>query len=267
MGRRGQDSGTEQGGQPMKIVVIGGTGRLGSKLVVALREHGHDVVPAAPNTGVNTITGEGVAEAMRGTDVVVDVSNSPSFDDGPVLEFFTTSTRNLLGAEADAGVGHHVAMSIVGADRVPDSGYLRAKVAQEELIVSSSIPYSIVRATQFFEFVDSILASMAEGEALRASSALLQPMAVDDVAQAVGKVAAGAPLNGRIEIAGPEVLPLDELLRRTLAARHDPRVVVTDPHARYFGAELAQRDLIPGPGAELGSTTFEDWLARSLSAA
>jgi uncharacterized protein YbjT (DUF2867 family) len=251
----------------MKILIIGGTGRVGSKLVGALREHGHEAVPAAPNTGVNTITGEGVAEAMRGTDVVVDVSNSPSFDDDAVLQFFTTSTRNLLAAEADAGVGHHVAMSVVGADRVPDSGYLRAKVAQEELIVGSSIHYSIVRATQFFEFIDSIVASMSDGDTFRASSALLQPMAVDDVVQAVGKVAAGEPLNGMVEIAGPEAFPLDALLRRTLSARHDPRQVVTDPHARYFGAELAERSLVPGPGAHLGSTTFADWLARSPSAA
>ena len=224
-------------------------------------------VAASPNTGVDTITGDGLAEALQGAAVVVDVSNSPSFEDAAVLEFFTTSTRNLLDAEAVAGVGHHVAMSIVGADRLPDSGYLRAKVAQEQLIAASSIPYSIVRATQFFEFIDSIAAAATDGDTVRVSPMLIQPMAVDDVARAVGKVAAGSPLNGTIEIAGPEAFPLDELVRRALGARHDPRHVIADPHARYFGTELAERSLVADAGAQLGATRFEDWLAQSLSAA
>ncbi len=251
----------------MKIVVIGGTGRVGSKVVALLREHGHEVLAASPNTGVNTITGEGVAEALQGAAVVVDVSNSPSFEDAAVLEFFSTSTRTLLEAEALAGVGHHVAMSVVGADRLPDSGYLRAKVAQEQLIARSTIPYSIVRATQFFEFIDSIAQAATDGDTVRVSPMLFQPMAVDDVARAVGTVSAGAPLNGTIEIAGPDVFPLDELVRRALSARHDPRHVVADPHARYFGAELAERSLVAGADAQLGATRFEDWLAQSVSAA
>ena len=230
-------------------------------------EHGHDPLAASPNTGVNTITGEGVADALQGAAVVVDVSNSPSFDDAAVLEFFTTSTRNLLAAEAVAGVGHHVAMSVVGADRLPDSGYLRAKVAQEQLIAGSRIPYSIVRATQFFEFIDSIAAAATDGDTVRVSPMLIQPMAADDVARAVGKVSAGAPLNGMIEIAGPEAFPLDELVRRALTARHDPRNVVADPHARYFGTELAERSLVAGADAQLGATRFEDWLAQSLPTA
>jgi uncharacterized protein YbjT (DUF2867 family) len=251
----------------MKIVVIGGTGRIGSKLVDLLRVHGHEALAASPNTGVNTITGDGLADALNGAAVVVDVSNSPSFEDAAVLEFFTTSTRNLLDAEAAAGVGHHVAMSVVGADRLPDSGYLRAKVAQEQLIAASSIPYSIVRATQFFEFIDSIVAAATDGDTVRVSPMLIQPMAADDVAQAVGKVAAGAPLNGMVEIGGPEAFPLDELVRRDLAAHHDPRHVVADPHARYFGTELAERSLVADADAELGATRFEDWLAQSVAAA
>ena len=252
----------------MKIVVIGGTGRVGSKLVGLLREHGHEVLAAAPSSGVNTITGEGVADALSGAAVVVDVSNSPSFDDpAAVLEFFSTSTHTLLDAEAVAGVGHHVAMSVVGADRLPDSGYLRAKVAQEQLIADSSIPYSIVRATQFFEFIDSIAAAATDGDTVRVSPMLIQPMAVDDVVRAVGKVAVGAPLDGTIEIAGQDTFPLDELVRRTLSARHDPRVVVADPRARYFGTELAERSLVAGPDAQLGATRFDDWLAQSLTTA
>jgi uncharacterized protein YbjT (DUF2867 family) len=249
----------------MRIVVIGGTGRLGAKVIDLLREHGHEPLAAAPNTGVNTITGEGLAEALQGASVVVDVSNSPSFEDAAVLEFFTTSTRNLLEAEAAAGVGHHVAMSIVGADRLPDSGYLRAKVAQEALIADSSMPYSIVRATQFFEFIDSIAGAATAGDTVHVSSMLFQPMAVADVATAVAEVAAGAPLNGTIEIGGPDAFPMDELVRRTLAARRDPRIVVGDPHTPYFGAELAERSLVPGADAQLGATHFDDWLARSLS--
>ena len=251
----------------MKIVVIGGTGRVGARLVGLLQEHGHEALAAAPNTGVNTITGDGLAEALDHAAVVVDVSNSPSFDDAAVLEFFTTSTRNLLAAEVAAGVGHHVAMSIVGADRLPDSGYLRAKVAQEQLIATSSVPFSIVRATQFFEFIDSIAASATDGDTVRVSPMLIQPMAVEDVARAVGKVSAGAPLNGTMEIGGPEAFPLDDLVRRALVARRDPRGVVGDPAARYFGAVLAERSLVPGPDAQLGVTRFEDWLAQSLSAA
>jgi len=251
----------------MKIVVIGGTGRVGSKIVDRLRQHGHDTLPAAPSTGVNTITGEGVAAALDGASVVIDVSNSPSFADDAVLEFFTTSTRNLLTAEAAAGVGHHVAMSIVGADRLPDSGYLRAKVAQEQLVTASAVPYSIVRATQFFEFVAGIVDAATEGTAVRVSPMLFQPMAADDVARAVVDVAAGAPLNATIEIGGPEAIPLDELARRFLAARHDTRTVVADPHAGYFGTELAERSLVPDAGAQLGTVRFDDWLAQSLSAA
>jgi uncharacterized protein YbjT (DUF2867 family) len=250
----------------MKIVVIGGTGRVGSKIVDRLREHGHEALAAAPNTGVNTITGDGLAAALEGASVVVDVSNSPSFEDTAVLEFFTTSTRNLLAAEEAAGVGHHVAMSIVGADELPDSGYLRAKVAQEQLITASSMPYSIVRATQFFEFVGSIGDAATEGDTVRVSSMLFQPMAADDVASAVGKVAVGAPLNATIEIGGPEAFPLDELVRRDLTAHGDPRRVVGDPHAPYFGTELAERSLVPGPDAHLSATRFDDWLAQSLAA-
>ena len=252
----------------MKIVVIGGTGRVGSKLVGLLREHGHEVLAAAPSSGVDTITGEGVADALSGAAVVVDVSNSPSFDDpAAVLEFFSTSSHNLLEAEAVAGVGHHVAMSVVGADRLPDSGYLRAKVAQEQLIADSSIPYSIVRATQFFEFIDSIAAAATDGDTVRVSPMLIEPMAVDDVVWAVGRVAVGTPLNGTIEIAGPDSFALDELVRRALSARHDPRVVVADPHARYFGTELAERSLVAGPDAQLGATRFDDWLVQSLTTA
>jgi uncharacterized protein YbjT (DUF2867 family) len=251
----------------MKVVVIGGTGRVGSKLVDLLRDHGHEAIPASPNTGVDTITGDGLAEALQQAAVVIDVSNSPSFEDAAVLEFFTTSTRNLLAAEAEAGVGHHVAMSVVGADRLPDSGYLRAKVAQEQLIAASAMPYSIVRATQFFEFIDSIAAAATEGDTVRVSPMLIQPMAVDDVARAVGKVAEATPLNGTIEIAGPDVFPLDELVRRALGARHDPRHVTADRHARYFGTELAERSLVAGPDAQLGATRFEDWLAQSVSTA
>jgi len=261
----------------MKVVVIGGTGRVGSKIVDLLGQHGHEARAAAPSTGVDTLTGAGLAEALDGAAVVVDVSNSPSFDDAAVLEFFTTSTRNLLGAEAIAGVGHHVAMSIVGADRLPGSGYLRAKVAQEQLVVASPVPYSIVRATQFFEFVDSIVSAASDGtsddaggntaDTVRVSPSLIQPMAAEDVARAVGKVAVGAPLNATIEIGGPAAFPLDGLVRRVLGAHHAPRRVVADPHARYFGTELSERALVPGDGAQLGTVRFEDWLARSLSAA
>jgi uncharacterized protein YbjT (DUF2867 family) len=247
----------------MKIVIIGGTGLIGSKLVTRLREQGHEAVPAAPDTGVNTLTGEGLAQVLTGAAVVVDVSNSPSFEDTAVLRFFETSTRNLLTAEAAAGVGHHVALSVVGSDRVPESGYLRAKVAQEALIRNSPIPYSIVRATQFFEFVKRIADDATDGNTVRVPPLLLQPMAAADVANAVGRVALGSPLNGIVEVAGPQQFRFDELIKLGLAARHDPRDVVADPHARYFGAEVAERALVPGADARIGEIRFEDWLSQS----
>jgi len=246
----------------MKIVVIGGTGLIGSKLVRTLRERGHEAVAASPNSGVNTLTGEGLAEALRGASVVVDVSNSPSFEDGAVMSFFETSTRNLLAAEAAAGVGHHVALSVVGTERLSESGYFRAKIVQEKLIKAASIPYSIVHATQFFEFVKSIAAAATDGDTVRLAPVLIQPMAADDVAAAVGRIAVSAPVNGTIEVAGPEQFRLDALIRRGLGARNDPRKVVADPHARYFGAELGERTLVPDGDAQLGKTRFEDWLAQ-----
>jgi uncharacterized protein YbjT (DUF2867 family) len=249
----------------MKIVVIGGSGLIGSKLVTKLREFGHEAVAASPASGVNTLTGEGVPEALKGAAVVVDVSNSPSFEDAAVLEFFETSTRNLLAAEVAAGVGHHVALSVVGADRLPDSGYLRAKVAQEKLIESSGIPYSIVRATQFFEFIERIADSAAEGDTVRLSPALIQPMAAEDVAGAVANVSVSSPVNGVVEIGGPEPFPLDELVRQSFTLRHDPRQVITDPQARYFGAELTERSLVPGDGALLTETRFEDWVTARFA--
>jgi uncharacterized protein YbjT (DUF2867 family) len=245
-----------------KIVVIGGTGLIGSKVVTMLGDRGYDVVPASPNTGVNTLTGEGLAEVLEGASVVVDVSNSPSFADAAVMEFFQTSTRNLLAFEAAAGVGHHVALSVVGSERLPDSGYLRAKVAQEKLIKESSIPYSIVRATQFFEFLKSIADSATEGNTVRLPSVSFQPLAADDVASVVAKVAVGAPLNGTVEVAGPEQFRFNEFISRGLSARKDPRAVIADPHARYFGAELSERSLVPGNGALLGAIRFDDWLSR-----
>jgi uncharacterized protein YbjT (DUF2867 family) len=249
----------------MKIVVIGGSGLIGSKLVTKLSEHGHQAVAASPASGVNTLTGEGLAEVLEGASVVVDVSNSPSFADAPVMEFFKTSTGNLLTYEAAAGVGHHVALSVVGCDRLPDSGYLRAKIAQEKLIKESSIPYSIVRATQFFEFVNRIADSATDGNTVRLPPVRFQPMAADDVASAVARVAMGSPLNGIVEIGGPEQFRFDELIRRGLSARKDPREVIADPHARYFGTELSERSLVPGDDAQLGETRFEDWLSRSAS--
>jgi uncharacterized protein YbjT (DUF2867 family) len=248
----------------MKIVVIGGTGLIGSKLVTKLREEGHEMVAAAPNTGVNTITGEGVAEALRGASVVVDVSNSPSFEDGPVMTFFETSTRNLLAAEAEAGVRHHVALSVVGTERLTESGYFRAKIAQEKLIKGSPIPYTIVHATQFFEFVKSIAAAATDGNQVRLAPVLIQPMAADDVASAVGSIAVGPPVNGTVEVAGPDRLRLDELIRIGLRAQNDPREVVADPRARYFGAELTERTLVPNEDARLGGTRFEDWLSQPV---
>ena len=246
----------------MKIVVIGGTGLIGSKLIAKLAAHGHEAVPAAPATGVNTLTGEGLAEALTGADVVVDVSNSPSFEDTAVLEFFETSTRNILDAEAAAGVGHHVALSVVGAGRQPDSGYMRAKIAQEKLIKNSSIPYTIVHATQFFEFAVRTADEATDGGTVRVPPVLIQPMASDDVAAAVCDATLAAPLNDTIEIAGPEPMRFEDWVRQGLRAAGDQRVVVADPHARYFGARLSERTLLPGDGARLGATTFEEWLSR-----
>ena len=249
----------------MKIVVIGGSGLIGSKVVKKLGEQGHEAVAASPDSGVNTITGEGLAEVLKGARVVIDVSNSPSFADGPVMEFFKTSTGNLLTYEAAAGVGHHVALSVVGSDRLPDSGYLRAKVAQEKLVKESSIPYSIVRATQFFEFVNRIADEATDGNTVRLPPVRFQPIAADDVAAAVAGVAMGAPLNGIVEVAGPEQFRFDELIRLGLGARRDSREVIADPHARYFGTELSERSLVPVDDAQLGETRFEDWLGRSAS--
>jgi uncharacterized protein YbjT (DUF2867 family) len=246
----------------MKIVVIGGSGLIGSKLVANLDEHGHEAVAASPDSGVNTLTGDGLAKALDGAAVVVDVSNSPSFEDAAVMEFFETSTRNVLAAEAAAGVGHHVALSVVGTERLSESGYFRAKIAQEKLIRDSSIPYSIVHATQFFEFVKSIAAAATDGDTVRLAPVLIQPMAADDVARAVAQVSVSSPVNGIVEVAGPEQFRLDELIRRGLSARDDPREVIADPHARYFDAELAERTLLPGDGARLGATRFEDWLRQ-----
>jgi uncharacterized protein YbjT (DUF2867 family) len=248
----------------MKIVVIGGTGLVGSKLVTRLRDHGHDAVAASPDTGVNTVTGAGLAAALKGAAVVVDVSNSPSFEDAAVLKFFETSTGNILAAEAEAGVPHHVALSVVGTERLSASGYFRAKIAQERLIRSSSIPYSIVHATQFFEFVRSIADAAADGTTVRLAPVLIQPMAAEDVASAVARVALGTPVNGIVEVAGPEQFRLDQFIRRGLAARHDSRQVIADPRARYFGAELGERTLVPGNDATLAETRFDEWLGRSM---
>lgn len=251
----------------MKIVVIGGSGLIGKKLVNNLRQLGHEVVAASPRSGVNTITGEGLAEALAGAQVVVDVANSPSFEDKPVLEFFETSGRNLLGAEATAGVEHHVALSVVNADRLPDSGYMRAKVAQEKLIKDSKIPYTILRATQFFEFLSGIAQSSTDGQTVRLSPALVQPIASDDVADALTDITVGAPLNGTIEVAGPEKFRLDELVQRFLIANNDTRKVITDIHARYFGIELNDHSLNPGDNPRIGSTNFDQWLDRQAKAA
>jgi uncharacterized protein YbjT (DUF2867 family) len=246
----------------MKIVVIGGTGLIGSKLVKKLREQGHEAVAASPNSGVNTLTGEGLTEALRGASVVVDVSNSPSFEAAAVLNFFETSTRNLLTHEAAAGVGHHVALSVVGTERWPESGYFRAKLAQEKLIKESEVPYSIVHATQFFEFVKGIADAATDGNTVRVPPVLVQPMAADDVASAVGRSAVGTPLNGTVEVAGPEQFRLDELIRRGLGARNDPREVIADSNAAYFGATPGERTLVPGDDARLGEMRFEDWLSQ-----
>ncbi|WP_375739060.1 SDR family oxidoreductase [Pseudomonas boanensis] len=251
----------------MKIVVIGGTGLIGSKLVKNLRERGHDVLAGSPNTGVNSITRVGLAEAMDGAEIVVDVANAPSWEDKAVLEFFETSGRNLLAAEAAAGVRHHVALSIVGSERLPENGYFRAKVAQENLIKASGIPYTIVRATQFFEFVGGIAQSATVGEEICLSPALIQPIASDDVVAALADLTLAIPVNGTVEIAGPEAMPLDELVRRFLRATQDTRKVVPDVHARYFGALLDDQSLTPGKNPRLGVIHFEDWLGQSTAQA
>jgi len=244
----------------MKIVIIGGTGLIGSKLAIRLREKGHDVLQASPRTGVNTITGEGLDRALSGCEIVVDVANSPSFEDRAVLTFFGTSSRNLLAAAAAAKVRHHVALSIVGSYRLPDCGYFSAKLVQEDLIRRSTIPYTILRATQFFEFVGGIVDASSDGQIARLSPALFQPVASDDVAAALADVTLADPVNGTIELAGPERLSLDEFGRKYLAATKDPRKVVADIHARYFGAELDDRSLTPGGHPRLGAIRFDDWL-------
>src|SRR3981189_774801 len=249
----------------MKIVVIGGSGLIGSKLVTKLREYSHEAVAASPNSGVNTLTGEGLAEALKGASVVVDVSNSPSWEDAAVMKFFETSTRNLLTHEATAGVGHHVALSVVGTQQLAESGYFRAKIAQEKLIKESSIPYSIVHATQFFEFLKGLAdISMVDGK-VHLPHVLFQPMAADDVATAVGKIAVGPPVNGIVEIAGPEQFRLEYLVRRRLATLKDPREVIPDPNALYSGAKISERTLVPGSNARLGETRFEIWLTQSAA--
>ena len=245
----------------MKIIVIGGTGLIGSKVVKRLLELGHEAMAASPDSGVNTVTGAGLQAALTGASVVVDVSNSPSFEDNAVMAFFETSTRNLLAAEGEAGVRHHVALSVVGTDRLPESGYLRAKRAQEKLIESSLIPYSIVHSTQFFEFVKRIADEATQGDVVRLPPVLIQPIAAAEVAAAVADVAVGAPLNGVIEVAGPDQVRFDVLIQRGLA-RNDPRKVVADPHARYFGTELGERSLVAGSEARLGKIHFEDWLSQ-----
>lgn len=249
----------------MKIVVIGGSGLIGSKLIAKLREQGHEAIAASPKSGVNTLTGEGLSDVLKGASVVVDVSNSPSFEDNAVMEFFKTSTRNLLSHEAAAGVGHHVALSVVGTDDLPDSGYMRAKAAQEKLIKESPIAYSIVRATQFFEFLKPIADAATEGNTVRLPPVRFQPMASDDVATAVARVAVGSPLNGIIDVAGPEQMRFDEFIRRATSTGNDRREVIADPHARYFGTELSERSLVPIGEAKLGETRFEDWLSRSAN--
>src|SRR5262250_2033408 len=246
----------------MTLVIIGGTGLVGSKVVTKRRDHGHEAVPASPDTGVNTLTGDGLAEVLQGASVVVDVSNSPSFEEKAVMDFFTTGTRNLLKYAAAAGVTHYVALSVVGTERIPDSPYLRAKNAQETLIKSGGIPYSIVHATQFFEFVARIADDATDGKTVRLPPVLIQPMAAEDVAKAVGTVAVGAPVNGTVEVAGPQQFRFDELIRQGLAARKDPREVVADPHARYFGAELDERSLVPWGEARLGDIRFDEWLGQ-----
>jgi uncharacterized protein YbjT (DUF2867 family) len=249
----------------MKIVVIGGTGLIGSKVVEKLRAHGHEAVAAAPNTGVNTVTGEGLADVLKNASVVVDVSNSPSFEEKAVMEFFRTSTGNLLSYEARAGVRHHVALSVVGTDRLEESAYIRAKIAQEKLIKESGIPYSIVHATQFFEFATQIADEATDGNQVRLPPVFIQPIAAEDVATAVAKVAVGTPLNGMVEVAGPQRFRFDEFIRQGLRARNDPREVVVDPNARYFGAKLSELTLVASGEAHIGEIRFEDWLSPTMS--
>jgi uncharacterized protein YbjT (DUF2867 family) len=249
----------------MKIVVIGGTGLIGSKLVATLRARGQEVLPASPDSGVNTLTGEGLAAALAGAQVVVDVSNSPSFEDAAVMKFFETSTRNLLAADEAAGVRHHVALSVVGTDRLQASGYFRAKLAQENLIKASAIPYTILRSTQFFEFMGRIGDSGSDGKTVRVAPALVQPLVSDDVVAVLADVVLGAPANGTLEVAGPERFRLDELVRRVLSIKNDAREVTPDTHARYFGAELDDQSLIPGSNPRLGGTRFETWLGHATS--
>jgi uncharacterized protein YbjT (DUF2867 family) len=250
----------------MKIVVIGGSGRVGSNVVRRLGEQGHEAVAASPASGVDTITGEGLADVMTGAGVVVDVANAPVWDDDAVLKFFTTSTRNVMAAERDAGVGHHVALTIVGADRLPDSGYLRAKVAQEAEIETGGVPATILRSTQFFAFLPQIAEAGAEGDSVRLTNGLMQLVDVDDVAAAVAELATGAPA-GRVEIGGPEALGVDDWARRLFAATGDARTVVTDPHARYFGTELKGGELTPGDGARIGAIGFDRWFATQAQGA
>jgi uncharacterized protein YbjT (DUF2867 family) len=250
----------------MKIVVIGGSGLIGSKLVAKLDQHGEQAVAASPDSGVDTLTGEGLSEVLEGAQVVVDVSNSPKWDDDAVMHFFETSSRNLIAAEEAASVGHHVALSVVGTERLLESGYFRAKMAQEELIQASSIPYTIVHATQFFEFIEGIAAEATDGDTVRLPPALIQPMAADDVASAVCRVAVGPPLGGIVEVAGPERFRLDELVRGQLKAHDDPREVIADPHARYFGITPGERTLLPGDGARLAETRLDDWSKQSAAA-
>jgi uncharacterized protein YbjT (DUF2867 family) len=246
----------------MKIVVIGGTGLIGSKVVARLGEHGHEAIAASPNTGVNSVTGEGLAEVLKGASVVIDVSNSPSLEDQAVMDFFRTSTANLLKQEAAADVRHHVALSVVGTERLQESGYFRAKQVQEELIKASGLPYSIVHATQFFEFVKSLADAATEGDTVRMPAAKIQPMVSDDVAAAVGRISVETPVGGVVEVAGPEAFQLEEFIRTGLIAQSDPRTVVTNPQARYWGAELQEDTLLPGPDADIAETRFADWLAR-----
>lgn len=246
----------------MKIVVIGGSGLIGANIVNRLRANGHEVLAASPSTGVNTITGAGLAEALQGAQVVVDVANAPSWEDQAVLDFFETSGRKLLAAEAAAGVEHHLALSIVGTDRLPENGYFRAKVAQEKLIKASKIPYTILRATQFNEFVEGIVNSGDEGGTIRLSPALIQPIAADDVSAVLADLAVGTPLNGTVEVGGPDRFPIDELARKFLATRGDTRQVIADVHARYFGSELDDRSLVTGEGAVIAPTRFQNWLNR-----